>query len=294
MTETEQARLVRRIEGLRGRLRAEGVTAATVRAFRSLVHSFYAAHGRDLPWRATTDPYRVLVSEIMLQQTQVPRVVVKYAEFLDAFPDVEALARAPTKRVLEVWQGMGYNRRAIALQRAARAVCEEHGGRLPRTVDELVTLPGIGPATAADIMAFAYDEPAVVIETNIRAVFIHLFFADGATVHDHDIVPLVERTMDRTRPREWYNALMDLGVFIKARHGNPARRSAHHVRQSKFEGSNRQLRSRILKYLLQSGPSTPASVARRLGAASDAVAGNLKKMATEGLVARDGRRFTVA
>jgi A/G-specific adenine glycosylase len=294
VTDTELARIETRITRLRAKLHASGPTAANIRAFRSFVHSFYATHGRDLPWRATRDPYRILVSEIMLQQTQVPRVIVKYREFLDAFPDIGSLARAPTKRLLEVWQGMGYNRRAIALQRTAHVVCDEHGGRLPRTVDELVSLPGIGPATAADIMAFAYDQPAVVIETNIRAVFIYLFFADGATVHDRDVRPLVERTLDRKRPRDWYNALMDLGVFVKSRYGNPAKRSAHHVRQSKFEGSNRQLRSKILKLLLTLGPSTAASVTKHLAAPADAVVENLKRMCSEGLLCRSGKRYTVA
>lgn len=245
----------------------------------------YRRCGRDLPWRHTTDPYAVLVSEIMLQQTQVARVCVKFREFMTAFPDPAALAVAPPRQVLAVWQGMGYNRRALALQRAAQAVMARHGGRLPADLDGLTALPGIGPATAADILAFAFNKSDVVIETNIRAVFIHLFFPGGRSVPDVALAPLVARTMDRRNPRDWYNGLMDLGTAIKRLHGNPARRSAHHVRQSAFEGANRQLRSRILKLLLATtGGLTAAATAHRLDLPVNRVRENMARMAGEGLL----------
>lgn len=279
---------------MRARARGADPTPAVVRAFRRLVYDHYRAFGRDLAWRRTTDPYRVLVSEIMLQQTQVPRVEEKYPAFLRAFPTFAALARAPVKKVLRVWQGMGYNRRALALQIAARIVIERHGGSLPRTMEELTALPGVGPATAADCLAFAFNLPEVVVETNIRAVFIHVFFSTSRSVRDERIAALVEKTLDRRNPREWYNALMDMGVLIKKLHANPARKSAHHVTQAPFEGSNRQLRSRILTFLLDSRASTADEIAVALKAQPEGVARNLEAMTREGFVAARGTRYTVA
>ena len=191
--------------------RERGPTPEALRLFRDLILAHYRAHGRDLPWRQTTDPYRILVSEIMLQQTQVERVAVKYREFLERFPDFESLAHAPKSEVLLAWQGLGYNRRAIALQGAAQRVIEEYGGRLPADVETLATFPGIGKATAAAICAYAFNMPVVYIETNIRRIFIHFFFQDREGVRDDEILPLVERALDRENPREWYSALMEYG-----------------------------------------------------------------------------------
>ncbi|MDD2473486.1 MAG: A/G-specific adenine glycosylase, partial [Methanoculleus sp.] len=173
-------------------IREQGATLETMGLFQDLILSHYRAHGRDLPWRQTTDPYRILVSEIMLQQTQVERVAVKYPEFIEQFPNFESLARAPKSEVLRVWQGMGYNRRAIALQKAAERVVEENGGRLPADVEALAALPGIGKATASAIVAYAFNMPVVYIETNIRRIFIHFFFQGREGVRDDAILPLVE------------------------------------------------------------------------------------------------------
>ena len=152
-----------------------GEDPASLREFRKMVLTYYADHGRDLAWRTTTDPYRILVSEIMLQQTQVERVTVKYPAFIAAFPDFPSLAGAPLSDVLAVWQGMGYNRRAISLQKCARRVVEEYDTSLPQDPEVLETFPGIGRATAASICAFAFNMPVIFIETNIRRVFIHFF-----------------------------------------------------------------------------------------------------------------------
>jgi A/G-specific adenine glycosylase len=293
MTNADIARIARRIERLRHDARGRDPTPALVRRFRALVRDHYRSFGRDLPWRHTDDPYRVLVSEVMLQQTQVARVCEKYPEFLRAFGDVRALARAPVARLLRVWQGMGYNRRALALRETARLVVERHGGRFPDELAELTSLPGIGPATAADLLAFAHNRPVVVIETNIRAVFIHLFFPGRRAVEDRQIVPLVARTLDRRNPREWYNALMDLGVLIKRLHGNPARRSGAYRRQSPFAGSNRELRSMILKQLLRRGRLGVRQIASALGAERAAVENNLAHMVAEGFLASSGEAYAI-
>ena len=220
-------------------------------AFRQMVLSHYEQYGRDMAWRNTTDPYQILVSEIMLQQTQVERVNSKFPEFIRAFPDFAALAAAPLGNVLTVWQGMGYNRRAIALQKCAIRVMTEYNGILPADVDILATFPGIGRATASSIAAFAFNMPVVFIETNIRRVFIHFFFTGTDRVSDRDILPLVKKALYRKNPRVWYWALMDLGSALKKTVPNPNRRSVHYTRQSAFDGSDRKIRGALLKIVLK-------------------------------------------
>jgi A/G-specific adenine glycosylase len=218
--------------------------------FQKIVLDHYRKYGRDLAWRKTADPYRILVSEIMLQQTQVDRVMIKYPAFIETFPDFAMLAAAPLSEVLGIWQGMGYNRRVISLQKCAERVVTEFGGLLPASVDTLATFPGIGRATASSICAFAFNMPVIFIETNIRRVFIHFFFSDTVTVNDAEILPIVEGTLFREDPRTWYNALMDLGTSLKKTVPNPNRRSVHYTKQSAFEGSDREIRGWILKSLL--------------------------------------------
>jgi A/G-specific adenine glycosylase len=273
-------------------IREQGATPENIRLFRDLILSYYRAHGRDLPWRRTTDPYRILVSEIMLQQTQVERVAVKYREFLERFPDFESLARAPKSEVLLAWQGMGYNRRAIALQKTAQRVVDEYGGRLPADVETLATFPGIGKATASAICAYAFNMPVVYIETNIRRIFIHFFFQDREDVRDDEILPLVEQALDRGSPREWYSALMDYGTVLKKRTANPNRRSASYSRQSRFEGSDRQVRGRILALVLEDGTVTGEEVAARVGEEPGRVRRILIDLTREGFIAESGGTYT--
>jgi A/G-specific adenine glycosylase len=167
-------------------------------ALKLTVLHHWRNHGRhDLPWRHTDNPYHILVSEIMLQQTQVPRVIDRYSEFLRVFPSFRVLATATPAAVLKVWQGLGYNRRALMLLRCARAVVDEHASSLPTDREALESLPGIGPYTAGAIMAFAFDAPVAMIETNIRRVYIHHYFPRRRSVPDADILPLVARDVSR-------------------------------------------------------------------------------------------------
>jgi A/G-specific adenine glycosylase len=256
-------------------------------SFKRAVWKFYKAEGRHtLPWRLTRDPYKILVSEIMLQQTQVERVIPFYAEFTKHFPTVQKLAKASTKDVLVEWQGLGYNRRGINLQRAAQMVVEKHRGVFPAVYSELVELPGVGPATAGDLLAFAYNKPAVVIETNIRTVFIHHFFPTKSKVSDKEILELIEKTLDKKNPREWYYALMDYGTHLKKTLGNNINKSKHYKKQSKFAGSNRELRSHILKLILEK-PRTKASLLKLLDKPAEAITKNLLALEREGLIKRN-------
>ncbi len=231
--------------------------------FRQLIWDYYRRHGRAMPWRDAPTPYNVVVSEIMLQQTQVSRVMQKYPGFLQVFPDFAALASARVVDVLAVWQGLGYNRRALYLQKLAQAVVAEHGGRLPSDPAILRRLPGVGPGTAGSIAAFAFNQPVTFIETNIRRVFLHHFFANIAGVADSEILPLISQTLDPLSPRQWYYALMDYGSHLAVTIPNPNRRSRHYVRQSKFEGSDRQIRGAIVRLLLEFPVLTAQDVVNR-------------------------------
>ena len=228
----------------------DGCLSPGIPEFQKMVLSYYQQHGRDMPWRHTQDPYHILVSEIMLQQTQVERVTKKYPEFLHAFPDFTTLALAPLGEILAVWQGMGYNRRAISLQKCATRVLKEYDGLLPSDIETLVTFPGIGRATASSIAAFAFNMPVVFIETNIRRVFIHYFFTGVKTVNDAEILPIVRKALYHENPRVWYWALMDLGSALKKDVANPNQRSAHYMRQAPFEGSDRKIRGTIIRMVL--------------------------------------------
>lgn len=219
--------------------------------FKEQIWAYYRANGRPFAWRHVEDPYQVVVSEIMLQQTQTYRVAPKYEAFMLLFPTWDALASASTHDLLCAWQGLGYNRRALALQAIAKRVVAEFDGKLPDDPEILVEFPGIGKATAGSICAFAFNQPTVFIETNIRAVFIHFFFNDQAEVRDDQLIPLVAQAVDHKNPREWYYALMDYGVMLKKSEPNPSRKSSHYTKQSRFEGSDRQIRGAIIRALTQ-------------------------------------------
>ncbi len=256
--------------------------------FQSGIRAFYAKHGRVQPWRETRDPYAIAVSEFMLQQTQVPRALTKYGAFLAKFPDVQTLAAADLREVLAEWKGLGYNRRAKLLRDMAAVVVDRFGGEIPPDEDALKSLPGIGPYTAGAIRAFAFNLPAVIIETNIRSVFIHTFFKDAEVVSDADIFPLVEQTLDGDNPREWYYALMDYGTFLKSAGVNPSRASRHYTKQSPFEGSDRQIRGRILELLLAHEPQTGDDLCAQIDADQPRILSILEKLAAEDILAVEG------
>ena len=230
---------------------ATGPDEKSIELFSDLILSYYRHYGRDLPWRRTTDPYSILISEIMLQQTQVERVAPKYTFFIDKFKTIDCLASAPLSAVLSAWSGLGYNRRAINLQKTAIILKDEYSSSVPADPAILERLPGIGKATASAICAYAFNMPVVYIETNIRRIFIHYFFQDQDDIHDTDILPIIRDALYQDNPGEWYSALMDYGTFLKKRLNNPNKRSRHYTRQTPFAGSDREIRGSALRLLLE-------------------------------------------
>ncbi len=265
---------------------------AQAKTFKKTVWDFYQDNRRDLPWRKTKDPYKILVSEMMLQQTQAQRVVPKYLSFLKKFPSTKELHKAPLSHVLKEWQGLGYNRRAMYLKQTAERVEKEFNGKFPKDYEGLISLPGIGPATAGDILAFAWNVPSVLIETNIRSVFIHFFFKNKDKVSDKDILPLIEKTLDMKNPQEWYWALFDYGAYLKST-GNPSRKSVHHIKQSPFLGSNREKRSKVLKLLLVK-PHSEQELIKASGLTNETLSKIISDFKKEGLVKVVGRKFVVS
>lgn len=268
------------------------VTAALSHEFRKSVLDYYTKYGRhELPWRTTTDPYAILVSELMLQQTQVARVEPKYKLFLETFPDVESLAKAPLSTVLQLWQGLGYNRRAKYLQETAKIIAAS-GGYFFRDRSRLMALPGIGTYTSGAILAFAYDVPVVMIETNIRTVFIHHFFADQDEVSDAEILELVAATLPKKDIRHWYYALMDYGSYLKKTRGGMNSRSRHYKKQAKFSGSSRQLRGIIIR-LLSTGPKTVGELLPAQAFTEMEVQMQLEKLLREGLIVHEDSKYAL-
>lgn len=270
---------------------ALGLTQETIDAFRSLVEFYYSQYGRDLPWRKTNDAYHIFVSEVMLQQTQVDRVVPKYTQWIQQLPDFSSLATSNFDNVLRLWQGLGYNRRALNMQKTAQIIVENYNGILPSDPNILQTLPGIGKATAASIAVYAYNAPVVFLETNIRTVYITLFFSGFEKVDDNDIAFFLELTMDVHNTSRWYNALMDLGTYLKKTRPNPTRSSSKYRVQSPFHGSKRKIRGHVLKLLLQNSTMHTSDLKKVIN--DERFEDVLNDLCKEGLVSESKGVYTI-
>lgn len=263
----------------------------TCKIFCEHIWDFYKKNRRDFVWRQTTNPYHIVVSEIMLQQTQTERVKEKFVQFIECLPTFQALADAPVAQVITLWQGLGYNRRALALQKIAQKVVNEYGGVLPNNSLILQTFPGLGPATAASICAFAFNVPTVFVETNIRAVYIYSFFHNRTEIPDKELIPLIQTTVSRDNAREWYYALMDYGVALKKTFKNPSRRSAHYTKQSKFEGSERQIRGMILKALTEHVMLSYDELYESIPRERERILRNVEQLRQEGFITEDNEKI---
>ncbi len=219
--------------------------------------AWYKINGRDLPWRKTRDPYTILVAEVMLQQTQVSRVVPKYAAFLKKFPTFASLARARKRTLLTLWSGLGYNSRALRLQQLAQVVTREYEGKLPRQEVELATLPGMGPYTRRAVQIFAWDRDVVCVDTNIRRILLH----ELGLEHDTPLLQLeqiAEACLPRGRSREWHNALMDYGALVLTSRSTGIKAKAKSPKP--FRTSKRYYRGQIMKMLLKNKRVTLAEL----------------------------------
>jgi len=268
-----------------------GLTSYTVRKFRTIVYRFYRDNARnDLPWRNIDNPYHILVSEIMLQQTQVDRVLNKHPLFLSIYPDFQSLARTRLLALYKVWQGLGYNRRALALKEIARAVMKPpYNGLLPSDRELLMELPGVGQSTAGALLAFAFNKPSLFIETNIRRVFIYFFFREQERVTDREITPLIERALDRKDPRNWYYALMDYGSALRSLKNNPNLKSTQYKKQSTFAGSNRQMRGKILRLVSEKQSIPVKELIVQLKTSHNKIVEIVDQLCKEGFIKKKGR-----
>ena len=273
----------------------------TIPQFQKIILAWYKKNRRDLPWRRTKDPYKILVSEVMLQQTQVTRVIPKYEEFLKAFPTLEKLAKAPNKKLLKVWAGLGYWRRAKYLKEATKTILAARAtnsqtsprrrfGTVPAQRDkspraqtpksrrdfegrsfgtslpeQLQKLPGIGPYTARALACFAFGSTEAFLDTNIRRVYLHFFFPKRKGVIDSEILKIAQKAVWAKNPREWHYALFDYGAQV-LKNKKINKRSKHYHKQSKFEGSFRSFRTKIMRFLLdqQNQTATKSRIKRFL------------------------------
>ncbi len=290
----------------------------TDQALQTAILAWYAKNGRALPWRATTDPYAIVVAELMLQQTQVERVIPKYLAWLEQFPNFAVLAEAPTSAVIAAWSGLGYNRRALYLRAAAQAVVGL--GTLPTTVAEFQKLPGIGPYTAAAIAAFTYNQDIALVDTNIKRFYQLLIFGDQTRPTDKAVLAIAEQYLPPSQSRDWHNALMDIGTVISRVRGaktqqavlvqlfpmlaswplpNVSDEPLKRPKQSSFLGSRRYWRGWLIKLLTRSNQSTLKQLKTSLlGQQKLAIANDLEKILTDliddQLVAFDGHYYSLA
>jgi A/G-specific adenine glycosylase len=265
-----------------------------IRAVQARLLDWYAENRRDLPWRRTTDPYAILVSEIMLQQTQVARVVPKFDDWLTAWPDLESLAAAPLAGVLQRWQGLGYNNRARRLQACAQAAVagSPDGVRatLPTTPQGLRALPGIGPYTARAVLIFAHNADLAAVDANVRRVLTHELELPE-DLGEKDLQAVADAALPRGSSRDWHNALMDYGsLVLTVRTTGIASLS----RQGTFEGSRRQKRARLLRRLLDRGPQPATELAAALDLPLEEAADALERLGRDGLVVQTGGIWEVA
>jgi A/G-specific adenine glycosylase len=262
--------------------------AATVRRLRRRILTWYQRHGRDLPWRHTVDPYAILVSEVMLQQTQVPRVIPKYATFLDRYPDLESLASAPLADVLALWSGLGYNNRAVRLRACAQAVAATpppgQPAQLPRDVRALELLPGLGPYTARAVLVFAHNTDLAAVDANVRRVLIHELQL-SPDIGRASLQAVAERVRPRGRARDWHNALMDYGAAVLTGRSTDI---APLTSQGPFLGSRRWYRSQLLKLLLEKGSQRTADLPQCLGLSHQEVTAIVAALAHDGLLEQHG------
>lgn len=257
--------------------------------FQSYIFFWWETHKRDLPWRHTSDPYSVLVSEIMLQQTQVSRVVDKYTQFLHVFPDIHTLADASKAEVIRLWKGLGYNRRALYLKRAAEVLWTSYEGQFPQSEDVLRTLPGIGKYTARAVLVFSFRRDVAMVDTNIRNIITD-FFYDGIRQKESVIEQKASELVPPGKSWEWHQALMDYGALeLSKRRKISARIIRKTTMPIPFRGTQRFLRGRILDLIREEPMSQKrliTLITKTYGKNTDKIHTAISDMVREGLLTR--------
>lgn len=270
-----------------------------ITSFRQKIFLWWPPHRRDLPWRHTRDPYRIMVSEVMLQQTQVLRVIDKYNEFIEAFPTVKDLAQASPAQILRIWKGMGYNRRALYLRSSAQIICDQYNGQIPNNYELLTRLPGLGTYTARAIMVFAYGQEVPLVDTNIRQIITHFFFSNQAQglalmgrkgrALEKDIEDIARQLIPPGKSWEWHQALMDYGAIAMTNIQIPI---TNKKKQKPFKDSNRYYRGRIVDRLREGEAQEKEFLeecASAYGKSKKFLVGILDGLIKEGLIERTRR-----
>ena len=262
------------------------ITKKQINQFQSKVLSFYKENRRDLPWRNTTDPYKILISELMLQQTQVSRVINYYDKWIKQWPTIDLLAQASRKDVLKAWMGLGYNTRGINLHRSAQKIVNDYNGDLLETMKNYKEIPGIGKYTSRAVQIFSTNADIVTVDTNIRRILISEFHL-SEDVTDKELWQLAEQTLPTGRSREWHNALMDYGaLFLTAKKTGIQPKT----KQSRFEGSDRQIRAQILRQLMEKTVSL-SELQKIFEIEQNRLQQILDKMVKENIIFRDNNGF---
>ena len=256
--------------------------------FQQKIFSFYQQNKRSLPWRETTDPYKILLSELMLQQTQVSRVVSYYEQWIARWPTLEALASASRAEVLKAWMGLGYNTRAVHLHKAAQKIVAEYEGDVNAAMKQYTEVPGVGRYTAHAVQIFSTNADLVTVDTNIRRIFIAEFHLPE-DLSAQELWKIAAQCLPRGRSREWHNALMDYGALQQTAKKTGIRPVSQ---QSSFEGSDRQIRAAVLRFLL-SGPSSFEIIHQTLGGEQMRLRKILDKMVDEELLVQQDKRYQV-
>jgi A/G-specific adenine glycosylase len=257
-----------------------------VTQFQNKILQYYKKNGRDLPWRNTTDAYNILISELMLQQTQVSRVIDYYTTWLKTWPTIQHLAQANFKDVLQAWMGLGYNTRGINLHKASKIIVQHYNADVIAAMDEYKKIPGVGKYTSQAVKIFSTNADIVTVDTNIRRIFIHEFDL-SQDISDSELWSIAQHCLPKGKSRQWHNALMDYGaMYLTSKKTGISPKT----KQSTFEGSDRQIRAQILRDLLNT-PLTIHDLTQHYDHTTDRLLKILEKMKKQGIIKKEKEKY---
>lgn len=259
---------------------------STISSFQQKILQYYQKNKRDLPWRHTTDPYSILLSELMLQQTQVSRVIEYYTKWLHTWPTIQHLSKANRKDVLQAWIGLGYNTRGINLHKASQIIVEHYNGDVIAAMDDYKKIPGVGKYTSQAVKIFSTNADIITVDTNIRRIFIHEFNLPQ-DISDSKLWSIAQYCLPKGKSRQWHNALMDYGAtYLTSKKTGISPKTT----QSTFEGSDRQIRAQILRDLLTK-PLTLQDLTNQYNHSSDRLLKILEKMKKQEIIKQENKTY---